>query len=77
MTQQWDGLILSDYEAVMPLTRREKMGNRIFISTGFYPTGWNILHKSYQRKNCEGFFVFRHGTFQIRGDNAQLCKSLQ
>jgi len=39
MADHWDGLVLNDYEAVMPLTWRKKMGIRYLYQPAFFQQG--------------------------------------
>ena len=44
---QWDALIMGDYEIIMPLTWRRKMGCSLSLPASLYPTAGAFCRVSY------------------------------
>lgn len=66
MAVNWDGLVLGDYEAVMPLTWKKKWGIKYLYQPAFFQQGGIFSSKKLNKVSIDGKGASRnHIVFQV------------
>lgn len=65
MSENWDAIVLNDYEAVMPLTWKRKFGIKYLYQPAFFQQGGIFSNKLPDKKTCIAFISTAAAQFKF------------